>query len=70
MPSENLPFTPSSILFRPHQMPPESGIYDTLQVVAFASGIWWRRRVPPPGPNGLLRQPFIAIVSKADSFNI
>src|SRR5512147_2680658 len=23
---------------------------------------WWRRRVPPPGPNGLLRRLFIAIV--------
>ena len=25
------------------------------------SGLRWRRRVPPPGPNGLLRRPFIAI---------
>ncbi len=24
-------------------------------------GFWWRRRVPPPGPNGLFRHPFIAI---------
>ena len=24
-------------------------------------GSWWRRRVPPPGPIGLLRSPFIAI---------
>src|SRR6185369_2816161 len=24
-----------------------------------SSGLWWRRRVPPPGPNGLLRRPFI-----------
>jgi hypothetical protein len=23
--------------------------------------LWWRRRVPPPGPKGLLRRPFIAI---------
>src|SRR6516162_4545707 len=22
---------------------------------------WWSRRVPPPGPKGLLRRPFIAI---------
>jgi len=25
-------------------------------------GLWWRRRVPPPGPDGLLRCPFITIV--------
>jgi len=25
---------------------------------------WWRRRVLPPGPNGLLRRPFIAIAGK------
>ena len=24
-------------------------------------GFWWRRRVLPPGPKGLLRRPFIAI---------
>ena len=24
-------------------------------------GLGWRRRVPPPGPNGLLRWPFIVI---------
>src|SRR5580693_4065538 len=23
--------------------------------------IWWSRRVPPPGPKGLFRRPFIAI---------
>jgi len=26
-----------------------------------AGGFWWRRRVLPPGPMGLLRLPFIAI---------
>src|SRR5215831_3906148 len=25
------------------------------------AGLWWRRRVLPPGPMGLLRRPFIAI---------
>jgi len=25
------------------------------------AGFWWRRRVPPPGPNGLLQRAFIAI---------
>ena len=25
------------------------------------NGLWWRRRVLPPGPKGLLRRPFIAI---------
>src|SRR5690606_5638873 len=28
---------------------------------ALRHGLWWRCRVPPPGPMGLLRQPFIAI---------
>ncbi len=27
-----------------------------------AGGNWWRRRVPPPGPQRLFRKPFIAIV--------
>jgi hypothetical protein len=40
MPSENTPFTPSSILFRPHDLPKRR--------------VWWRRRVLPPGPMGLL----------------
>ena len=35
------PFTRSSILFRPH-VPP-------------TPGVWWSRRVPPPGPIRLLR---------------
>src|ERR1700733_13664272 len=29
-----------------------------------SSDLWWRRRVLPPGPNGLLRRPFIAIAGK------
>ena len=36
-------FTPLSILFRPHQNPTPSVWF------------WWRRRVLPPGPIGLLR---------------
>src|SRR5215216_6971945 len=48
MPSKSAPFTPSSILFRPRRSPGHPGL-------------WWRRRVPPPGPIGLLRRPFIAI---------
>ena len=27
--------------------------------------LWWRRRVPPPGPMGLFRWPFIAIADLA-----
>ena len=27
-------------------------------------GLWWRRRVLPPGPNGLLRRQFISIAGK------
>ena len=29
--------------------------------ISFGSGFWWRRRVLPPGPKGLLRRAFIAI---------
>ncbi|ACE91892.1 UNVERIFIED_ORG: hypothetical protein M2312_001541 [Rhizobium esperanzae] len=50
MPSKKSIFTPLSILFRPHQKP----AFD-------AAGFWWRRRVPPPGPIGLLHRSFIAI---------
>ena len=49
MPSEKPIFTPLSILFRPHQKP------------VGPTGFWWRRRVPPPGPIGLLHRSFIAI---------
>ncbi len=35
-----------------------------------ACGLWWRRRVPPPGPKGLFHRPFIAIVRRADGTNI
>lgn len=38
-----------SILFRPH---------NTIK-----PAIWWRRRVPPPGPQRLLHAPFIVIVT-------
>lgn len=31
---------------------------------------WWRRRVLPPGPNGLLRRPFITIAGKPAGANI
>ncbi|EBU8131971.1 hypothetical protein BZU93_26335 [Salmonella enterica subsp. enterica] len=58
MPGKSPIFTPSSILFRPQQQP------------SAREGSWWRRRVPPPGPNGLLHRPFIAIVSRADVANI
>ncbi len=70
MPGESLSFTPSSILFRPHQMqPPEKPdltpagrVHELSPLVGFSGGhMWWRRRVLPPGPMGLLRQPFIAI---------
>ena len=54
MPSENASFTPSSILFRPRRNP---------RNVRFL-GLWWRRRVPPPGPIGLLRRSFIAIAGE------
>jgi hypothetical protein len=35
------------------------------QAAAMTCGLWWRRRVPPPGPMGLLRWPFIAIATLA-----
>jgi len=55
MPSKNKPFTPSSILFRPHRC-------RQIWLLPRLCGMWWRRRVPPPGPNGLLQLSFIAIV--------
>lgn len=63
MPSKRTTFTPSSILFRPRRSPAAWW----LQVpAARAAGLWWRRRVPPPGPKGLFRRPFIAIADLAD----
>jgi len=52
-PSKKTIFTPLSILFRPHQKP--------AFLIFEAAGFWWRRRVPPPGPIGLLHRSFIAI---------
>jgi hypothetical protein len=54
MPSKETPFTPSSILFRPHPS------------LASRASLGWRRRVPPPGPMGLFRSSFIAIVAAND----
>ena len=59
MPGKSPIFTPSSILFRPQQEPPFR-----------TGGSWWRRRVPPPGPNGLLHRPFIAIATRGGGMNI
>jgi len=62
MPSEKSSFTPSSILFRPRPKP---------RVVLKKHGLGWRRRVPPPGPIGLLRSSFIAIAAaSAGKMNI
>ena len=61
MPGKSTPNTPSSILFRPQQLPP---------LTCRSSGSWWRRRVPPPGPNGLLRCPFITIAERVGGRNI
>ena len=51
IPGEKQAFTRASILFRP-QRPKRASRRE----------IWWRRRVPPPGPHRLLHKPFIAIV--------
>lgn len=32
--------------------------------------LWWRRRVPPPSPIGLLHCPFITIAGRAGAINI
>jgi hypothetical protein len=60
MPSKKSIFTPLSILFRPHQK----------LVHPDMTSFWWRRRVPPPGPIGLLHRSFIAIagVSQHDAY--
>jgi hypothetical protein len=63
MPSESKSFTPSSILFRPHQEHrPISWISnlwlsaDSKSLFSFRVPVgralcsWWRRRVPPPSP--------------------
>jgi hypothetical protein len=55
------PFTAQSNLFRPHQKHPGSGQSATPdarphpRAVSGAGCFWWRRRVPPPGPETLLR---------------
>ena len=55
MPSKSTPFTPSSILFRPRPCSRGACRFSGSRLHG------WRRRVLPPGPIGLLRQPFIAI---------
>src|SRR5215472_6498655 len=70
MPSERVPFTPSSILFRPQQKPLRCIFYNFGHSSKPTSSLWWRRRVPPPGPIGLLRYPFIAIAGEPAAHNI
>src|ERR1700722_8778442 len=45
------PLLRASSLFRPHEPGPRTAWEE-----------WWRRRVPPPGPQRLFRKAFIAIV--------
>ena len=55
------PFTVQSNLFRPQQKHPGSALSATPdarphpRAVSGAGCFWWRRRVPPPGPEALLR---------------
>jgi hypothetical protein len=51
MPSKSVPFTT-----RVEPVSPPSA--------ADKAGDWWRRRVPPPGPQRLFRAVFIAIVTE------
>ena len=59
MPNERKTFTPSSILFRPHIW--YSFTMSIISMINEYMHKWWRRRVPPPGPIGLLRSSFIVI---------
>jgi len=57
MPGKRAIFTPLSILFRPlHKAEEQAILKDSTN-----SALWWRRRVPPPGPMGLFHSPFITI---------
>ena len=53
MPGKRAIFTPLSILFRPRHK------------AAASAALWWRRRVLPPGPMGLLHRPFITIAGRS-----
>ena len=59
--AKTIPLPRASSLFRPPRSP-RTGLP--------VWGIWWRRRVLPPGPLRLFRTAFIAIVGDADSRNI
>ena len=54
------PFTAQSNLFHPHEKHPGSALSATPdarpdpRAVSGAGCFWWRRRVPPPGPEALL----------------
>jgi hypothetical protein len=55
MPSESYIFTTRVDPVSPPQgLPPKQCRWE----------VWWRRRVPPPGPQRLFHAPFIAIVGK------
>jgi hypothetical protein len=53
MPGKSSIFTLLSILFRPRHK------------AAKPAALWWRRRVPPPGPISLLHRPFITIAGRS-----
>src|ERR1700722_625087 len=42
-------------------MPGKSASFTPSSILFRPRRKWWSRRVPPPGPKGLLRRPFIAI---------
>ena len=59
MPGTVLTFQRLSILFRPHQSKRGFPLHAPRRFAARLP--WWRRRVPPPGPDRLLRKRFSTI---------
>jgi len=57
------PITAVSCRAKNHPLHPRRSCFAPAAAHAqwLTHGLWWRRRVPPPGPNGLLRCSFIAI---------
>src|SRR5437588_8319886 len=58
------PITAEQYREKTRPLRPRRSYFAPAETHCIWDGLWWRRRVLPPGPNGLLRRHFISIAGK------